>query len=46
VHTRTLRAAFNDGGTEVRIDGDGQHTVVRRLAPALALIQVRAAISR
>ena len=22
VHTRTLRAAFNDGGTEVRIDGD------------------------
>jgi predicted ATPase/class 3 adenylate cyclase len=22
MHTRTLRAAFNDGGTEVRIDGD------------------------
>jgi predicted ATPase/class 3 adenylate cyclase len=35
VHTRTLRAAFNDGGTEVRIDGDSLVMVFASAAKAV-----------
>jgi hypothetical protein len=31
MHTRTLRAAFSDGGIEVRIDGDSLDPRVRTL---------------
>ena len=35
MHTRTLRAAFNDGGTEVRIDGDSLVMVFASAAKAV-----------
>jgi predicted ATPase/class 3 adenylate cyclase len=43
LHTRTLRAAFNDGGTEVRIDGD---SLVMVFASAAKAVRAAAAAQR
>ena len=43
MHTRTLRAAFNDGGTEVRIDGD---SLVMVFASAAKAVRAAAAAQR
>jgi predicted ATPase/class 3 adenylate cyclase len=43
MHTRTLRAAFSDGGTEVRIDGD---SLVLVFASAAKAVRAAAAAQR